>query len=61
MAARRFALADALRGLAIAQMVAFHFVYPLGQFGFTEIDVNRDAPWTAWRTAIVTQFLLWSA
>jgi LPXTG-motif cell wall-anchored protein len=55
---RRLALVDALRGLAIAQMIVFHFVYTLEQFDLTEIAVHRDAPWLAWRTAIVSQFLL---
>ena len=57
-ATRRFALIDALRGLAIVQMIAFHFTHNLSQFGWVEIAVNRDQPWAAWRIVIVTQFLL---
>jgi LPXTG-motif cell wall-anchored protein len=57
-APRRFALIDALRGLAIVQMIAFHFTHNLSQFGWVEVVVNRDQPWAAWRVAIVTQFLL---
>ena len=57
-ATRRFALVDALRGFAIVQMILFHFVHNLSQFGWVEVAVNRDQPWAAWRIAIVTQFLL---
>ena len=57
-APRRLALVDALRGLAIVQMIAFHFTYSLDRFGWVEVAVDRDQPWAAWRIAIVTQFLL---
>jgi LPXTG-motif cell wall-anchored protein len=57
-ATRRLALIDALRGLAIVQMIAFHFAYSLNEFGWVAVAVDRDPPWVAWRIAIVTQFLL---
>jgi len=55
---KRLPLIDVLRGFAIVQMIAFHFVYSLSQFGYVQVAVNRDPPWAAWRIAIVAQFLL---
>ena len=55
--ARRLPIVDAARGLAIVQMVAYHFCYDLNYFGWIHIDMTRDPAWIAWRTAIVTQFL----
>jgi uncharacterized membrane protein len=54
----RLALIDALRGFAVAQMIVYHFIYDLNYFGWVEVAMTRDQPWVAWRTAIVTQFLL---
>ncbi len=54
----RLALVDALRGLAVAQMIAFHFIYDLNHFGWLRLRMLIDQPWVGWRTAIVTQFLL---
>jgi uncharacterized membrane protein len=51
-------LIDALRGLAIAQMIVYHFIFDLNFFGFSKVQVLLDQPWIAWRTAIVSQFLL---
>ncbi len=56
--ASRLTLVDALRGFAVAQMIVFHFIYDLSYFGWLELVMTRDQPWVAWRTAIVTQFLL---
>lgn len=56
--ASRLAVIDALRALAILQMVAYHFIYDLSYFGWVDLAMARDQPWVAWRTAIVTQFLL---
>lgn len=56
--APRLALIDALRGFAVAQMVVYHFIYDLAYFGWVDLAMTRDQPWVAWRTAIVTQFLL---
>jgi uncharacterized membrane protein len=54
----RLALVDALRGLAVAQMIVYHFLYDLSYFGWVRLRMFVDQPWTGWRTAIVTQFLL---
>lgn len=56
--ASRLRLVDALRGFAVAQMIVYHFMYDLAYFGWVTLAMNRDQPWIAWRTAIVTQFLL---
>jgi uncharacterized membrane protein len=56
-AAPRLPIVDLLRGLAIAQMVAYHFIYDLDYFGWLTLAMTRDPPWVAWRTAIVTQFV----
>jgi uncharacterized membrane protein len=55
---RRLPIVDALRGLAIAQMIVYHFIYDLDFFGFIQVQMLVDQSWTGWRTAIVTQFLL---
>jgi uncharacterized membrane protein len=54
----RLPIIDALRGLAVAQMIVYHFIYDLNYFGWVKLWMNRDQPWVGWRTAIVTQFLL---
>ena len=54
----RLPIVDVLRGFAVAQMIVFHFIYDLAYFRWIDVVMNRDAPWVAWRTAIVTQFLL---
>ena len=56
--AARVQLVDALRGFAVAQMIVYHFIYDLAYFGWVNLVMTRDQPWIAWRTAIVTQFLL---
>lgn len=55
---QRLGLIDVLRGLAVLQMIVFHFIWDLDYFGWIDVAMNRDAPWTLWRAAIVTQFLL---
>jgi len=55
---QRLPLVDLVRGLAIVQMVAYHFIYDLSYFGWVRIDLARQAGWIAWRSAIVSQFLL---
>ena len=56
--ASRLRLVDALRGFAVAQMIVYHFIYDLAYFGWVKLAMTRDEPWIAWRTAIVSQFLL---
>lgn len=53
----RFAGIDALRGLAVAQMIAYHFIYDLNYYRWLQLFMTREQPWVGWRTAIVSQFL----
>ena len=48
---------DALRGVAIAWMTAFHFCFDLNYFGWIRQDFYRDPVWTWQRTCIVSLFL----
>ena len=48
---------DALRGLAMVWMTAFHFCFDLNQFGFIRQDFHRDPLWTWQRTLIMSLFL----
>jgi len=56
-APQRLPIVDIARGVAITQMIAYHFCYDLNYFQWIHVALTRDAPWIAWRTAIVTQFL----
>jgi uncharacterized membrane protein len=58
-APNRHARLDALRGVAMVWMAAFHFAFDLNHFGFLEPrqDFYRDPLWTVQRTAIVSGFL----
>jgi uncharacterized membrane protein len=49
---------DALRGLAILAMVAYHFCFDLKYFGVTHWDFYRDPLWRSTRTVILSSFLL---
>lgn len=49
---------DAARGLAIAMMFAYHFCFDLNYFGVLKQDFYNDARWIAWRTVILSSFLL---
>jgi uncharacterized membrane protein len=55
----RFERLDALRGVAIVWMAAFHFAFDLNHFGLLVPRQNfyADPLWTAQRTAIVSLFL----
>lgn len=53
----RFDRLDALRGLAVAWMAAFHWVYDLNHFRFVQLNFYADPFWTTQRTLIVTLFL----
>jgi uncharacterized membrane protein len=59
-AAARFDRLDALRGLAIVWMAAFHFSFDLNHFGLLQPRQNfyHDPFWTMQRTCIVSLFLL---
>ena len=56
--ASRFDRLDALRGVAIVWMAAFHFCFDLNYFGFIQQNFYSDPMWTLQRTCIVTLFLL---
>ena len=57
-AAGRYERLDALRGVAIVWMAAFHFCFDLNHYGLIEQDFYADPWWTVQRSAIVTLFLL---
>lgn len=54
----RYDRLDALRGVAMLWMAAFHLAFDLNHFGFIHQDFNRDPLWTWQRVAIVSLFLL---
>ncbi len=54
---RRFDRLDALRGVAIVWMAAFHFCFDLSYFGLTRQNFYADSFWTVQRTCIVSLFL----
>ena len=54
----RLPVVDLARGFAIVQMVAYHFVYDLTYFGWLHIEMTQEPRWIAWRSAIVSQFVL---
>jgi uncharacterized membrane protein len=56
-ASPRFDRIDALRGVAIVWMTAYHFCFDLNYFGWIRQDFYRDPVWTWQRTAIVSLFL----
>jgi uncharacterized membrane protein len=49
---------DALRGLAVMAMVAYHFAFDLAYFRLTAQNFYRDAFWLHSRTVILSSFLL---
>jgi uncharacterized membrane protein len=55
--ADRYDSIDALRGVAIVWMTAYHFLFDLNHFGWLREDFYRDPFWTWQRTAIVSLFL----
>ena len=56
-AATRVVAVDALRGLAIVAMVAYHVAFDLALFRLVRFDFERDPFWTVARAAIVTTFM----
>lgn len=54
----RYDKVDALRGLAMLWMTAFHFCFDLSHFGYWPQDFLVDPFWTLQRTLIVSLFLL---
>lgn len=57
MPASRFDAIDALRGLAIVWMTAFHFCFDLAYFRWIHTNFYTEPFWTTQRTAIVSLFL----
>ena len=54
---RRIAAIDALRGLAIVAMVAYHFSFDLRLFRLARFDFENDPFWLGARAAIVASFM----
>jgi uncharacterized membrane protein len=54
---QRLLLIDALRGVAIAMMVAFHFCFDLSYFGLANFNFYQDSFWLNARTLILSSFL----
>ncbi|MEO5573209.1 MAG: heparan-alpha-glucosaminide N-acetyltransferase [Gammaproteobacteria bacterium] len=55
--AQRYPSLDALRGLAIAFMIIYHFCFDLAYFGVLSADFNHSPFWLGLRSMIVTLFL----
>jgi uncharacterized membrane protein len=56
--AGRIAGLDALRGIAIVAMIAYHFCFDLRYFHVTRFDLEHDVGWLAARALILSSFLL---
>jgi uncharacterized membrane protein len=54
----RVAGLDALRGIAIVEMVVYHFCFDLRYFRLTRWDFEHDPLWLTARAAILSSFLL---
>ncbi len=54
----RFALVDAVRGLAIIGVVIYHIVWDLRYFRFTSTDPVFDMLWLAFAKVLVASFLI---
>ncbi|MEO5786506.1 MAG: heparan-alpha-glucosaminide N-acetyltransferase [Casimicrobiaceae bacterium] len=48
---------DALRGLALCLMFAYHFAFDLRYFGVVALDFEHDGFWLGFRALILTLFL----
>lgn len=57
LSSSRFEVVDAVRGLAMVWMTAFHFCFDLNHFGYWQQDFYRDPFWTGQRTLILSLFL----
>ncbi len=55
--AARYDAVDALRGLAMVWMTAYHFAFDLNHFGYWRQDFYDDPLWTTQRSAIVSLFV----
>ena len=54
----RIAGVDALRGVALGAMIAYHFCFDLRYFGLIRADFEHDMFWLGARTLILSSFLL---
>jgi uncharacterized membrane protein len=54
----RLAGLDALRGLALLAMIAYHFCFDLRWFGLARFDFEHDVRWLATRSIILGSFLV---
>ncbi|WP_424191956.1 heparan-alpha-glucosaminide N-acetyltransferase [Ampullimonas aquatilis] len=54
----RISLLDKLRGIAVVMMIAYHFCFDLNYFRFASFNMLAAPGWIAWRTVIVSSFLL---
>src|SRR5262249_22227580 len=57
-ARERHAAIDALRGIGICLMVAYHFAFDLAWFRVIAADFNHDPFWLAARAVIVSIFMV---
>jgi uncharacterized membrane protein len=55
---RRIVAIDALRGVAIALMIAYHFCFDLRFYRVIVADFEHDPFWLGFRALIVTSFML---
>lgn len=53
----RLRLVDALRGIAIVAMVAYHLAWDLWFLGFAQFDITAEPGWVLVQRAIVSSFL----
>lgn len=56
--APRLPVIDALRGISVCMMIAYHFCFDTTFFRLTQFLFLEDWRWIAWRNFIVTSFLL---
>lgn len=54
---KRYQWVDALRGVAIVLMIAYHFCYDLSYFRLADFDFYRNPFWLSARIVIVSLFL----
>jgi uncharacterized membrane protein len=54
----RLAIVDMLRGFAVLMMFAYHGCFDLANFGYLHQNLYDDPRWIAWRTLILSTFLL---
>lgn len=53
----RIAAVDALRGVALAAMIVYHFAWNLSDLGIVAVDVRYDPGWTAFARTIAGTFI----